>query len=95
MVLYCVMYFILCYCWKYKLYYYYYHISRTWVNEIITTSAFSVDLENSSAEGTTTIQRVEREIMQHGCEDHAMGKARSSTLADAIRDEDEYDGYAR
>ena len=29
--------------------YYYYHISRICVNEIITTSAFSVDLEKSSA----------------------------------------------
>ena len=28
-----------------------------------------------------------------GCEDHAMGKARASTSSDAIRDEDEYDGY--
>ena len=27
----------------------YYHISRIWVNEIITTSAFRVDLEKSSA----------------------------------------------
>ena len=26
-----------------------YHISRIWVNEIITTSVFSVDLEKSSA----------------------------------------------
>ena len=51
-------------------------------------------LRNPLPEGTTTVQRVKREIMQHGCEDHAMGNARSSTSADAIRDEDEYDGYA-
>ena len=51
-------------------------------------------LRNPLPEGTTTVQRVEREIMQHGCEDHAMGKVRSSTSSDAIRDEDVYDGYA-
>ena len=51
-------------------------------------------LRNPLPEGTTTVQRVEREIMQHGCDDHAMGKARSLTSSDAIRDEDEYDGYA-
>ena len=31
-------------------------------------------LRNRLPEGTTTVLRVEREIMQHGCEDHAMGK---------------------
>ena len=43
------MYFILRCCSKYKLYYYkYYHISLIHVNEIITTSALSFDLEKSS-----------------------------------------------
>ena len=74
---------------------YYYHISRIWFNEIITTSAFSVDLEKSLPEGTTThCSACEKRDHATWCEDHAMGKARSSTSADAIRDEDEYDGYA-
>ena len=82
------MYFILCCCWKYKLYYY--HISRIWFNEIITTSAFSVDLEKSSAGRNHYCSACEKSDHATECEDHAMGKARSSTSAVAIRD----DGYA-
>ena len=55
-------------------------------NEIIPRLLSVSILRNTLPEGTTTVQRVEREIMQHGCEDHAMGKTRSSTSADAIRD---------
>ena len=62
-------------------------------NEIIT-SAFSVDLEKSSAGRNHYCPACEKRDHATWCEDHAMGKARSSTSADAIRDEDEYDGYA-
>ena len=73
---------------------YYYHISRIWVNEIITTSAFSVDLDKSSAGRNHYCPAGGKRDYAHGCEDQAMGKARSPTSSDAIRDEDEYDGYA-
>ena len=57
-------------------------------NAIITTSAFSVDLDKSSAGRNHYCPAGGKRDHAHGCEDHAMGKTRSSTSADTIRDED-------
>ena len=78
---------------KKNYYYYYYHIIRIWVNEIITTSAFRVDLEKSSA-GSFKEPLLSSGWRERSCNVAARimrwggSPARALTSSDAIRDKD-------
>ena len=70
-----------------------YHISRIWVNEIIITSAFSVDLEKSSVGRNLNCpaggQIYHATWLRGSCDGES-----SRVNFVRCRDEDEYDGYA-